>query len=188
MKKVLVILFVLSFGSLAFAAGDVKIGFIDLQRALNDSIVGQESKAELENLIVEKRAIIDQKAAERQRLQEEFDRQSSVLSDEAARKRIDEIDKLQRDIERMVADSEAEVQKLQREKEIAILKDLDAIISEIGREDNYTMILPADVIIFAAEGVELTDLIIERYNSLKKKPETDTGAEPKENEKEKTEQ
>jgi outer membrane protein len=174
MRKILALFFVLSLSSFAVADEKAKIsdekakiGFVDLQRALNESEAGKASKSELEDLIKKKQEQIDKKIKEKNRLQEEFERQSSMLSEEAARKRMDEIEEAQRDAERMISDSNAEVQKRQREKEIAILKNLDDIINKLGTKEKYTIILPAEVILFSSEGVDLTDVVIEKFNALK---------------------
>lgn len=169
MKKLLVTVIVLLIGSQAFAAEKLKIGFVDLQAALNESEFGRKTKNELEEVIRDKRAVIDEKIKEKDAMQAELDRQSTTLSDEAMRQRVDELQKLEREIERKISDANEELQKLQREKEMGILKDLDDIISRLGKEEGYVVILPSDVILYSAEGVDLTDRVIVEYNKLKGK-------------------
>lgn len=168
MRKLLTLVFVLVLSTYAFAQDGVKIGFIDMQKALNESEAGKVAKKELEKMVKERQVKIDEKIALRDKLVAEIEKQSVVLSEEARRQKQDELEKIAREIERMVADSNAELQKQQRELEIEIVKDLDAIITGIGKEGNYTIILPADIILYSAEGTDITDLVIKKHNELYK--------------------
>ncbi|MEJ2182141.1 MAG: OmpH family outer membrane protein [Nitrospirota bacterium] len=169
MRKALVFLLALALAGTAYAADkDLKIGFVNLQKALNESESGVKTKAELEDRIKENRAKIQEKVKKKEALQKELERQSTALSEAAVQERKDEIQRLDRDIERMVSDANTELQKLQRQKEVSILKDLDAIISSIGKEGGYTIILPSDVILYSREGVDITNTVIERYDKIYK--------------------
>ncbi len=168
MRKLFTLVFVLAFAACAFAQDGVKIGFIDMQQALNESEAGKVAKKELEDMVRERQVKIDEKIALRDKLVAEIEKQSVVLSDEARRQKQDELEKLSREIERMVTDSNTELQKQQRELELEIVRDLDSIITEIGKEGKYTIIVPADIILYSAEGIDITDLVIEKHNKLYK--------------------
>jgi len=168
MKRLLTVVFVLALSTYAFAEDAVKIGFVDMQAAANESEAGKAAKKELEKMIKDKQQKTDEKMAVRDKLVAEIEKQSVVLSDEARRQKQDELDKLTREIDRMVSDFNAELQKQQRELEIGIAKELDAIITEIGKEGKYTIIVLDDVVLYSAEGVDITDLVIQRHNERHK--------------------
>ncbi len=177
MRKLLTFVFVLALSTYAFAQDGVKIGYIDMQRALNESEAGKKAKADLEKMIKERGSKIEEKVAVRDKLVSEIEKQSVVLSAEAKRQKEDELDKLTREIERMVSESNAELKKEQRNIETEIVKDLDAIIKEIGKEGNYTMILPAEVILYSEEGADITDQVISKHNEIfKAKGQTKKGS------------
>lgn len=164
MKKMLVLFFMLTLGSYAYA-GDARIAFVDLQRAFNECDAGKATRAEWEEMVLQRQAVVDMKRREKERLQEEFNRQALMLSENATRQKLDQVDKLQRDIQRMIDDFDTEMQQFQREREIAMLKDLDAIISKLGAEENYTIVLRAEVVLYSTEGIDITDTVIEKYNA-----------------------
>jgi outer membrane protein len=164
MKKLLVPLMVLLMGATAYPAEKVKIGFINLQEALNESEVGKKAKQDLEQVIREKQAEVEGKVKAKDAMREDLEKQSVMLSEDARNKRVDELRRLEREIERLISDTNAELQKLQREKEVDILKELDAIIGKIGKEEGFTLILPSDVVLYAVEGLEITDKVIEEYD------------------------
>jgi outer membrane protein len=168
MKKLLVLFFVLFvIPSYAVSAQEVKIGFVDLQRALNESEAGKKAKAELEAIIKEKQSRIDEKIMRKEKIRKELEMQATVLSENAIRQRQDELDRMERDIQRLIDDSNAEIQRRQRQMELSILKELDAIITELGKEEGYTIILPAEVILYSGEGTDITDRVIEKYDKSK---------------------
>jgi len=145
-----------------------KIGYVDLQRALNESTAGKEAKSELESVLKKLQEDIDRKMAEREKMKTELEKQSLVLSAEARREKADQLEKLQKEIERTITDSNTDIQKRQRDKEVAIIKDLKVVIDEIGKSQGYTIILPSEAILYSSEGTDLTRAVIERYDAMRK--------------------
>jgi outer membrane protein len=166
MRKFLVIFFVLVFSTYAFGQEKVKVGFIDMQRAINDSEAGKTAKKDLEGMIKERQGKIDGKIALRDKLLAEVEKQAVVLSEEARAQKEGELEKLVREIERMIADSNTELQQSQRELEVEIFKELQEIIDGVGKEGGYTIILPFDIVLYSPAGNDITDLIIEKHNAL----------------------
>lgn len=148
----------------ASAAQKDKVGFVDLQRTLNESEAGKKAKKELEGIIREKQGAIDEKIKARGEAQEDLEKKMLALSETAKRKKSDELMKMQKEIERLIADAEEEVQKTQRDREIAILKDLESIIMDIAKKGGFSIILPSDVILFGDKGTEITDNVIKMFN------------------------
>lgn len=167
MKKFLVPLFVFLLGAGAFAAEKEKIGFVDLQVAMNESAMGKAAKTELEEIIKQKQGDVEARIMAKDALKEEIEKQSAVLSEGARKSKKDELQRMEREIERLVADTNADLQKLQRDKEMRILKELDDIIRKFGKEHGYTVIFPSDVIVYAAEGLDVTTAIVEEYDRQK---------------------
>jgi outer membrane protein len=168
MKKLLVLFFIFTLGSYAYAV-DTKIAYVDLQRVFNECEAGKATKAEWEEMVLQRQSVVEMKKKEQARLQEEFNKQSMMLADDAKRQKLDQIDKLQREIQRMIDDFDTEMQQFQRDKEIAMIKDLDAIIGKLGDEEKYSMILRAEIVVYSAKGIDVTDLVIERYDAAYKK-------------------
>ncbi len=144
-----------------------KIGYVDLQRAMNTSEHGKNVKLELEGMVKEKTQMVEKLARERDAMQQDLEKNRMVMSEAAVRDKLDQIKKIDRTAERMIEESNEELGKVQRDKEIGILKDLDAIITEIGLEGEYTVIIPAEMVLYAPESLNITDEVIKRYNASK---------------------
>ncbi len=151
----------------ANAAESGKIGYVDLQKAMNTSEHGKNVRMELEGMVNEKSKEIEKLASQRDALQQDLQKNRLGMAESAVRERLDEIKKLERRAERVIGESNEDLGKLQREKELGILKELDVIITKIGLEDNYSIIIPAEMVLFAHESQDVTEEVIKRYNASK---------------------
>ena len=176
MKRFLVVvisgLFLLSNGLIqsTFAAEEaVKIGVVDLLKALNESEVGKKAKGDLEAMIKLKQLSIDEKGKKIEQLKADLDKQASIISAEAKKSREEDIERLIRDYQRIVTDSQAEVKKKEGELTNNILKELREVIEKIGQEEDYTIILEQaeGLVLYSNKANSITEKTIKRYNELK---------------------
>ena len=49
-----------------------------------------------------------------------------------------------------------------------ILKELEQIVTEVGKADKFTLILERSQILYSDQGIDITNKVIETYNSRKK--------------------
>jgi len=173
MKKLSLFLVVLSLCVAAQAyAENIKIGSVDLIKALNESDAGKKAKTDLESLIKTKQASLDEKGKSFEKMKGEFEKQSSLLSAEARKTKEEELEKMARDYQRLVADSQGEVKKKEGEFTNDIIKEMRAIIEKIGAEDGYTIILEGSdgQILYKKKEIDLTDVVIKKHNEMKAAP------------------
>jgi outer membrane protein len=176
MKKavwlVVVLLLLTGGSSMAAELITVRIGYVDLVKALNESESGKKAKADLEFLIKTKQTTIDEKGKAIEKAKADIEKQSSVLSPDARKTKEEEMERLLRDYQRLVADSQNEVKKKESELTSDILKDLRAIVQKIGEDEGYTLILESaeGQILYAKKESDLTETVMKKYNESKAKP------------------
>jgi len=155
----------------ASAADLVKVGYVDLRVALNDSDSGKKAKVELESTIKTIQSSVDEKRRSIEKMQAEFEKQSSVLSAEAKKTKEVEIEKAVREYQRFVQDSQNEMKKKESDATVSILKELREVIDKIGREDGYSLILEnvEGIILYSKKDLDITDRVIKNYNDFKSK-------------------
>ena len=159
------ILFILS-GSL-LAAETIKFGSVDIQKVLNESEAGKKAKSDLETLIKSKQAVIDEKGKVLEKIKSDLEKQSAVLSADARKNKEDELEKLAREYQRFVQDSQAEVKKKEGELTDEILKEIREIIDKTGEEEGYTLIIERGSILYAYKGTDISDTILKKYGESK---------------------
>jgi outer membrane protein len=169
--SVLLVVIILLAGTHVYAE-NIKIGSVDLVKALNDSDAGKKAKTDLEFLIKSKQASLDEKGKNIEKAKNEIEKQASVLSADARKSKEEELERMIRDYQRQVSDSQNEVKKKEGELTGDILKELRDIIQKIGVAEGYTIILEGGEgqIPYAKKEIDLTEAVIKKHNELKAKP------------------
>ncbi|WP_353684897.1 OmpH family outer membrane protein [Thermodesulfovibrio sp. 3907-1M] len=168
MKRILFVFlaFVLTLSFVSVARAELKIGVVDVIRVLNESEEGKKAVGQLQNMLEERQKILEEKQKKIQSLKEEFEKKRSVLSEDARKSKEDEIDRLQRELQRTAADYQVELQKKQNEITQSMFKEIRQLINEYAQKEGYSIILEkADqIILFTTPEVDITDKIISLYN------------------------
>jgi outer membrane protein len=165
MKAVTALVLILATAATA-GAQDLKLGFVDLQRALNESEAGKRAKEDFRGQLDKLQSDLKRKKDELDRMKEQIEKKSAVLKDEERRNLEKDFQKKVRDFERSYKDSQTEMQGKDGELTARILADLQEIIQEYGRDEGYTLILEASSnVLYGASSIDLTDKVIEAYNA-----------------------
>lgn len=182
MRKILLLTLcsVLLYVAPAGAAEELKIGFVDLPRIFSESNAAKKARADIEAIEKSKKAVIEEKVNALKKIEEEVAKQASVLSAGAKKAKDEETEKLQRDIQRLVAEARTELQKKETELTNAILKDVSDIVDAIGYEEGYAVILRSELVLSAKKELDLTSAVIKRLNESKGKPKEEPEVKPKE--------
>jgi outer membrane protein len=170
-KAVFVLLFLLLFMPVSLlAVNDFKIGYIDFQKVLNESDAGKKAKADLEIIVKSKQTTIDEKGKTIEKSKADLEKQASVLSAEAKKSKEDELEKMLREYQRLVQDSQTEVKKKELELTDVIIKDIRQIVEKMGEEGGYTLIIErtGGMVLYSKKDIDLTDAVIKKYNQTKK--------------------
>ncbi|MBF8250721.1 MAG: periplasmic chaperone for outer rane protein Skp [Deltaproteobacteria bacterium] len=171
MKKIFLVVSIILCASIAFSAEKaLKIGYIDLQKSLNESDQGKEAKAAFNKRVEELQKALDEKQSELKKLQDELEKQKGVLTPEARGEKEKAYQQKIKDAQRFAKDSQEELQQKDAELTKKIIKDLKDVIKKMGTDEEYTIILEKGdaFVLFAAEGVDITDKVIKAYNKTKK--------------------
>jgi outer membrane protein len=154
-------------------AQQIKIGYVDLQRALNESEAGKKAKEEFKKKAEKLQNDLKKQKEDLEEMKEQLEKKALVMKDEERRTAELQLQKKLRDFERSYKDSQGELQLKDNELTADILKDLNKIIQEYGKKEGYTLILEnsSSTVLYSASDADLTDRIIEEYNSGKGKKE-----------------
>jgi outer membrane protein len=149
------------------SAAEIKLGYINLRKVQSDSIAGKEAIKTLEDLVKDKQAQIEQRKNEIQKMQQELDKQSAVISAAERSRRQDKLQRAYKDYQRFASDSEDELAKKKEELASKMFDEVAAVIEKYGKEEGYTLILDRSVVLYAPEAVDITDKIIKAYDDTK---------------------
>ncbi len=169
MKVRWLVLAMLAFSVPAFAE-ELKIGYVDLQRALNESDRGRRAKEEFKGQVEKLQGSLKKKKEAIDHLKEQLEKKAAVMKEEERSNLEDEYRRKLRDFEREYKDSQADLERKDNELTGAILRELQEVIREYGEHEAYTLILEASssAVLYGKKNADLTDEILKEYNRKKK--------------------
>jgi outer membrane protein len=149
------------------AAAQTKIGYVDLQRALNEVDDGKAAKALLKKDFEEKQRQLDAKKAEFEKLRGDFEKQAVVMSDQAKRDKAAELDKRAMELQQVYQQLQQELMKREQEMTRGIFDKMSAIVREIAEADGFQMIFErSDAgLVYAPPSLDVTNELVRKYNA-----------------------
>lgn len=149
------------------AAADLKLGYVDFQRALNEVEQGKVAKANLQKDFAEKQKVLDKDKADLEKMQADFEKQVAVLSEEAKRDRAMEIQRRMNEAQGRLMGFQKELSDREREATRAIFEKMEALVREISEAEAFTIVFEKNNagIIVAPASLDLTNELIRKYNT-----------------------
>jgi len=151
----------------AASAADLKIGYVDLQLALNEVDEGKAAKAQLKKDFDEKQKRLDREQTDLKRMKEDLDKQAVVMADEARREKQAELDRKFMEVQGLFVQLQKELSEREREVTRGIFDKMTQIIREIAEADGFTLVFErTDAgLIYAPKSLDLTSDLIRKYNA-----------------------
>jgi outer membrane protein len=150
----------------AAARAEVKIGYVDLQRALNEVDEGKAAKALLKRDFDEKQKQLDAKKTEFDRLQADFEKQSVVMSDQAKREKAQDLDRRAREMQALFVNLQKDLSEREQQATRGIFDKMANIVREMAEADGLTMVLEKGAgLVYAQPALDLTNELIRKFNA-----------------------
>ena len=151
-------------------AADLRIAYIDIQRAINECNAGKEAKKLITKDLEKVQRSNADKQKELQTLKETFEKQAPMLTPDARVAKEKEFQGKVRDYQRWVDDSQNEMnqKRIQMERDISVA--LVKVIQKLGTDEGYTLILEKNenIVLFASKAIDITDRTIKAFDAQKK--------------------
>ena len=147
----------------------MKIGVIDVRRVVSESAAGKRAGERLQTQVKKAEADTLKERQELERMRTEIEKKGPLLKDEERRNLESDFQKRSVILQRTMSDLQQEIQLKEREMMQSILKDLEGVVVEVGKADKFTLILDRSQILFADQGIDITNKVIETFNSRAKK-------------------
>lgn len=170
MKKISFMISALMVGCVAVAANaDSKIGYVDMQKAIQSTSTGKSAKEKLEGDFNKKKKELEKMEADLKKMTEDLEKKAMVLSDDVRSKKQAELQREMLKYQKTVSQSQLEIQKKERELTMPIIKKLQEIIQDVAQKDGYTMVLEKSEqsVLWAKKDADLTDKVIKAYEKKK---------------------
>ena len=147
------------------AHAQVKLAYVDVQRALNECDAGKRAKSEFQGKIQALDSKLQREQNEVQSLKDEIEKKGMLMQPEQRQNLQDEYIKKAKDLDRNLKDARDDLQRQDNEITARILHDLGIIIRNQGEQSGFTMVLEKGSILWGAPNLDITDQVIRAYNS-----------------------
>jgi outer membrane protein len=151
------------------ATAEMKIALIIPQKLIAKSKAGQDAGEKLKAKKEAAQKKLDAKASELKKQEEDARKRIMMLSAEEKKKVGEELDRQQREGQRMKEDLERELQKAEQEILGGVNQFLGKVINEFGEKNGYDLILDAQAAVYFSDTPDVTDEVIKLADSQYKK-------------------
>lgn len=169
MKYWLVVAALALSASFVSAQERVKIGFIDIQRVVAESQAGKRTKDRFQAQVKKAEADVQKERQDLERLRNDIDKKGPLLKDEERRNMEADLQKRSVNLQRTLGDYQQDLRQKENQMMSDILKELEVIVNEVGKADKFTLILERSQILYSDQGIDITNKVIETFNSRTKK-------------------
>ncbi len=159
--KILLLTLVLSLAVIVNA----KIGYVDMQKAITETKNGKKAFKKLKSFQALKQKELDKKKASMEKESAELKKKFDVYSDEKKMQVQQDFQKKAIAAEQYFRESQAELQKKEKDLLEPVIKGLRESISKFAEEKNYVMIFEKNgsALLFATKSLDLTSQIVKAY-------------------------
>jgi outer membrane protein len=162
----------LSMAVAATARADVKLAYVDIQRALNDCRNGKAAKAEFRGRLERVQQQLQGEQSEVQQLKDELEKKGSLMQPDQRQSLEERYSRKLRDFQDDYKSTRDSLQEKDNEITGAIVRDLATIVREIGQKNGYTMVMEKGNLLWATPATDITDDVIRNYDAVNVKAGT----------------
>jgi outer membrane protein len=151
-------------------AAELKLGYVDLQRAFAEVEEGKAAKAKLEQIRDTKQKEIDKEQEQLKKEKETYEKQLATMTDATRAQQGSELQKKFLDLQQRFEKGRAELSQNERETLSGILAKMQPIITTIAQRDGFTMIFEKtdSGLLFAPASLDVTNDLIRIFNEKNK--------------------
>ena len=156
------------FGSVL--AAELKVAYVDIQRAVNECNAGKEAKKVITKEVEKFQRLIADKQRELQTTKESLEKQAPMLTADARASREKDYQNKLREFQRWGEDTQNEINQKRTEMERNISMGFQKVIQKVGADEGYTLILEKNenIVLYVSKALDITGRGIKAYDAQKK--------------------
>jgi outer membrane protein len=150
------------------AAQSIKVGVVDLQKFQRNSKSFQKASVSVRKKFDDMQQKLSDERNALAKLDDEFKKQSMMLSLDAQEDKKRELEKKQRQFKFMYDEYTQEMKETEMDTVKKIMKELEKIVEKMAEKEGYTIILERRTLglLYFNPAVDLTDRVTEAYDKM----------------------
>jgi outer membrane protein len=148
-------------------AEEVKLGYVDLQRALSETDDGRKAKANLKKIFDQKQKELDEQQEALKKDIDDLNKKRTLLPADKVQAKEAELQERMQKVQQTYMRHQQDLSAKEQEATGKIFERMSRIISKIATSENFTMIFDKtqSSVLFAKPHLDLTNELIRRYNA-----------------------
>jgi outer membrane protein len=152
------------------ARADVRLAYVDIQRALNLCRAGKDAKVDFRGRIERLQSQLEGQQSEVERLKDELQKKGPLMQPDQRQNLEDEYTRKLRQFEDNYKNSRDELQQKDSQITGAIVRDLATVVRQVSQKEGYTMVFEKGSLLWAIPSIDITDEVVRTYDAMKVKP------------------
>lgn len=150
----------------AVARADIKLGYVDLQRALQEVAEGKDARSRLKTELDKKKSDFEAEQAKLRDDKAVLDKQGSMMSEEVRNQKFTELQKRLFELTQRAEKLQAEMAASEQRELKKIFEKMDPIIAAIAVRESLTMVFEKtdSGLVYAPASLDLTNELVRTYN------------------------
>ncbi|PIT99883.1 MAG: hypothetical protein COT74_08695 [Bdellovibrionales bacterium CG10_big_fil_rev_8_21_14_0_10_45_34] len=151
------------------AAADAKIGYVDLQKAIQSTKAGKVARTSLEKEYESKKKKLQEREKEITKLRDDLEKNAMLLKDDARIEKQKNLQQKMLDYQKLVQQSQQDMSEQEKNLTQPILEKLRKVMDGMAKEGDYTLILEKSEqsVLWAKKDIDLTDELIKKFEKEK---------------------
>ncbi len=149
-----------SIGYLVAFAGDIKIGVVDTEKILRESLPAIQAQKKIEQEFMPRDEDIKKIALQAKALQEKLEKNGAAMAETERRNLERNLANLSRDYQRAQKQMREDLSMRQNEEYNAILDRTNRAINKIAETEQYDLILQLQDFVYRSQRIDITDQVI----------------------------
>jgi outer membrane protein len=145
-------------------AADNKVGYINLQRLVNESEMGKKAKEDIQKLRTEKETELKGKLREINGLRALINEQGESMDFAERRDKEQELNRAYKDYQRLLEDAKEDISNEDQELVSIILQKADGVLKEVAKKKYSIILKDPDAIGYLDPSVDITDDVLKELN------------------------
>ncbi len=160
----------LSLSAAPVRAEDVKIGIVDLRRALAETEDGKKARSTLKRDFDKKQKELDEQQEEVKKAIEDLNKKRTLLPAETVRQKEAELQERVGKVQQTYMRHQQDLASKEEEATAPIVERLQRIIGKIAAAEGFTVVLDKSAgVVYAKAHLDLTNEVIRRFNAGEEK-------------------
>ncbi|MBN2062428.1 MAG: OmpH family outer membrane protein [Deltaproteobacteria bacterium] len=149
--------------TISFAAD--KVGYINLQRLVNESNMGKAARADIQKMRQQKEKDLKVKLEDFNALRDKLNKEGAKMEEGVKKENMEQLRQAYKEYQRLLDDAKEDIVREDKELVAIILQKADGILKEVAKKNKYSIILKdPNAVGYLDPDVDITDLVLKELN------------------------